>query len=159
MFSSDTNYPELLTSSVPGIKWPAVSEPGTAHMLSIHWQLEQTQWWPVKRLENFQNRQLAQLLDHSYRYSPFYRQRLADAGYSAGQAMNDDFWFQIPPLTRQDIQDNPATLPCSKYPKEHGNLIKLSSSGSLGKPVTIHRPLITQLFYDAYNFRDHSKCF
>lgn len=135
--------------------WPSVVSPKAAQILSLLWQLEKTQWWSAEQLEKAQFKQLGELLGSAYRDSEFYRAQLEGIGYKLGMQITRKFWNTLPVLSRDMLQQEPDKLKCNNYPREHGKLLKLTSSGSTGKPVTIYRPKVTALFYEAHTFRDH----
>lgn len=64
-------------SRLPGVAWPAVPAPAAAQLLALQYQFEQTQWWPVERLQAMQLQQFAQVFRHAVTTVPFYRQRFA----------------------------------------------------------------------------------
>ncbi len=59
------------TPSMEGNVWPAVPNRRSAIMLSLLFQLEQSQWWDKERLQAAQFRQAAELLRHARRTTPF----------------------------------------------------------------------------------------
>jgi len=155
MYFKTTTNPHQIPSAVPGISWPPVFRPRAAQILSMLWQLEQTQWWSADQLEQAQFKQLGELLDNAHYDSAHYHEQLEKIGYSPGMQITRAFWNTLPVLTRDDLQQEPDKLKCRDYPKQHGKLSKLSSSGATGQPVTIYRPAITKLFYDVHNFRSY----
>ncbi len=144
-----------LTSAPDGIAWPAVPEGPGAAVLGILFQLEQTQWWPAERLREAQHGQLAALLDHAWRTVPWYRERLASAGYEPGIPFPQDNWSRIPILTRGEVVNGGDALLSVMVPASHGGLGEIHTSGSTGRPVRAVRTELWELFWRAFTLRDH----
>ena len=68
--------PLSINSVIGGITWPAVPAVNAAALLSILFQLEQTQWWTPEQILVRQRDQLQALLEHARANVPFYRERL-----------------------------------------------------------------------------------
>lgn len=144
-----------LITIVPGARWPAIT-PGTgAGVLSLLWQMEQSEWMPAAVIRQQQFRQLNLLLQHAFRHSSYHRQHLGESGYDDSQTLDEDHWSAIPVLTRHALQQYPEQIRCTSYPESHGKLAELSSSGSTGRPVMVYRTTLTKAFYDAHTLRDH----
>ncbi len=62
-------------SATPGIVWPAISDQSGNILLTLLFQLEQSQWWPPERLCAAQFGQAARLLRHAFETVPFYSER------------------------------------------------------------------------------------
>src|SRR3546814_3683144 len=82
-----------------------------------------------------QLRQAAALLHHAYRQVPFYRDRLAEAGFVPGKPVTPAVWARIPVLTRSELQQAGTALHSPEVPESHGGRYEISSSGSTGRPV------------------------
>lgn len=137
---------DALPSQVPGIHWPAVVGARDAAVLALLFQMESTQWLSGEALRERQERQLGALLDHARRHSSFYRERLP----------NDlARWHEIPLLTRADLQTQADAIRASVYPRAHGKTFDMATGGSTAEPVTVRRPALTQLFWQAATLRDH----
>jgi len=76
---------------------------------------------------------LRALLFHAEKNVPFYQKRFRDIGFSARNFDSVDQLSEIPPLTRQDLQDNWQDIVALNY--DLNALSKGSSSGSSGLPV------------------------
>ena len=79
-------------SSLAGILWPAITPPPGAALLSLLFQLEQSQWLRPKVLVDQQFQQLAVLADFLWQASPFFRTRLEFAGWSPGMPLDHALW-------------------------------------------------------------------
>ncbi len=144
-----------LNSAADGIEWPAVPEGAGAAILAILFQLEHSQWWPPERLREAQHLQLTALLDHTWRTVPWYRDRLADAGFQPDAAFPLDSWSRIPVLTRAEVVAAGDDLLSVMVPAGHGRLAEIHTSGSTGRPVRAVRTGLWELFWRAFTLRDH----
>ena len=144
-----------LLSAHSTIAWPALPGREAAMTLSVLQQLEQSQWWTPEEVFSQQLRQAAELLHHAYRHLPYYRDRLAEAGFVPGKALTPAVWAAIPLLTRAGLQEAGAALHSPEIPKSHGVTYEISSSGSTGRPVKAKSTRMAQLLWDALTLREH----
>jgi phenylacetate-CoA ligase len=143
------------TPSMEGNLWPAVPNQRSAIMLSLLFQLEQSQWWDPERLQAAQFRQAAEVLRHARRTTPYYAERLSDIGWRYGQPLTADIWSELPLLRREDIQDAGERLHSRALPKGHGKTGAISTSGSTGKPVRVLTTDLTTAMWVAFTLRDY----
>jgi phenylacetate-CoA ligase len=133
-------------SSIDGAAWPAVPTPAGAALLSIFFQLQQTQWWSPEALAAAQREQLTLLLRHARAHVPFYRRRLpADI----------EDWDSLPILTRGDVQAAGSDLLAERLPGGHGEPREIFTSGSTGTPIRSLRTQLWELYWSAFTLRDH----
>lgn len=142
-------------SALPGIVWPAVPAPGAATKLALLFELEQAQWWSPERIASRQFGQLQRLLAHAAATVPFYRERLAAAGFSSGQQFPPAAFAGLPLLRRIDLQQHRDALRSSAPPPEHGATTTIQSSGSTGMPVMTLATAWTQLLWEVLTLREH----
>ena len=126
-------------------------------------RFEASQWWSPDVLERYQLDQLAALLSHAYEAVPFCRERLAAAGYRRGQAISWEFWRSLPRLRRADVQDLGEALRSAGLPPDHGGAMKISTTGSTGRPVSVWRSgqqalvmaavVLRKLIWQGWDFR------
>jgi phenylacetate-CoA ligase len=110
---------------------------------TFEWLLE-TQEWPRAEIERLQDEQLKRLFEHAHRHSPFYAQRLAEAGWSPGDSAVREALTKLPPLEKRDLQerlDDVATAP--RW--EGVRYLTSNTGGTTGRPTT---------FYVDYDARD-----
>ena len=131
----------------------ATPTPYGRRLLALTDQLEDSQWWQPELLQRYQFGQLERLLAHAHETVPFYRARLAAAGYRPGQAITPEFWRSLPLLQRSDLQDQGDALKSTSVPAEHGGTFKLSTSGSTAMPVTVWRTDLHALILSAVVLR------
>lgn len=147
--------PYLPKSSIPGIIWPALPGAMAADMLSIQYQLEQSQWWAIEEIRAHQYQQLQPLLAHAYESTDYYRKMLDRIGYVANEKMTPEKWKAIPVLPRSHIQSFPDTLASHKQLKQHGPVSEIQTSGSTGKPIKVKRTELNNIFWQAFTLREH----
>lgn len=147
-----------VASAIEGITWPGIPAGNGGAMLSILFQLEQSQWWPEGRILQYQRRQLSQLLRHSAERVPFYRDRLRGGLADLPDAGDwTEAWRRIPILRREDIQaaDEAEAMLADTLPRGHGDWREIHTSGSTGKPIRSVRSQLWELIWSAFTVRDH----
>ena len=142
-------------SAAKGIIWPALTNPDNSLLLSLIYQLEQSQWWSKEQLEAQQMLQISQLLAYAYQTIPFYQKRLGILLEISDRLLNFDDFRQIPILTRQDLQEHGKEMISGEIPESHLPTGKGQTSGSTGKPITFCSTRVTGVFYRALNLRSH----
>ena len=88
----------------------------------------QSQYWPMERLIAYQRTLLTKLVDYARRSVPFYRSRLEPALTRDGR-IDWARWGNIPIIGRQDLIEGFDALQSRRYPREHGPVWQMSSSG------------------------------
>ena len=81
-------------SAVQGIVWPAISDQTGSILLTLLFQLEQSQWWPPERLRAAQFGQAGKLLRHAFESVPFYTKSLDEAGYRHDAVLDEESMYQ-----------------------------------------------------------------
>ncbi len=141
-------------SSVPGIVWPAIPEMNSNILLTLLFQLKQSQWWPPERMRQMQFRQADNLLRHAFESVIYYQKCLSEAGYSPDIRLDEESWLKLPLLKREDIQQAGKELWSQALPEGHGNADKTATSGSTGKPVELLSTGLTGIFWNLFTVRD-----
>lgn len=150
-----TDSLDLIRSSTIGMAWPGLPVGRGALLLALQYQFEQTQWWPPERLRRQQFHQLGLLLGHARETVPFYRQRLDAAGFRPGMDVTDAWFSTLPTLTRAEVHVHGGALQSGNLPAAHAPVTQGQTSGSTGIPVSFLSTQVTQLFWQAFNLRDH----
>jgi phenylacetate-CoA ligase len=119
-------------------------------------QLEQSQWWSVDQLRDYQFKQIRRLLRHAWETAPFYRERLTAAGYATGGSFDGTAWLRLPLLTRRDIQSAGDAIHSNNAPAKLGRVTAIQTSGTTGEPVTVRRTEADALLWEALTLRDHA---
>lgn len=152
MSSSDARgtAPLRPQSMVPGIGWPRVLQGLAATMEVLQAQLRASERAAPAAIRALQQNQIELLAAHAHAQSPFWRARLAAAGYGASSN-----WFAaLPILGRGDAQAAGAELMAREVPKAHGRIHHLKTSGSTGTPLLIAKTDLALLFWKAMTLRD-----
>lgn len=139
-------------SVVTGVAWPAIGHDASAHLQSLLFQLEHTQWLSPGAVWQRQHYQLKQLLRHAAETVPHYREAL--------RGMDNDrlewpAFRSLPILKRQALQENFTSLCCTRVPPSHGAVTEGRTSGSTGMPVSFLLTAATQHFWNALTLREH----
>ncbi len=147
--------PPIPISKFPGIDWPALPGKADGAMLSLAYQLEQSQWLAPQDLLALQFRQLERILTGAARTVPFYGPRLQVlAGLRRGE-LTMEKWRKIPLLARAELQEAGAAMTSRKIPRGHRPLSEIMTSGSTGRPVSVLGTGVTGTFFRALNLRYH----
>lgn len=101
-------------------------------------QLKQFQSLPVETQKKIQLRQLRVLLQYARR-SSFWKQKLAQAGFANEGPISPSALFQLPRLTRQELQEKFEALRTYEVGKADDQVIVDKTSGSTGQPVAVER--------------------
>lgn len=142
-------------SAMLGMAWPAMADDHGAQLLALSWQFEQTERWPAETLLRHQLQQLAQVIEHASRTVPWYRERLAAAGWRSGAPLTPAALHDLPLLTRRDIQSAGAALRSTAIPPQFGATHENRTSGATGEPVQVLRTALDALLWQVNTLRDH----
>jgi len=86
---------------------------------------------------------------------PYYRDRLKGLPWQSGAPLDGEIWRQLPVLRREDVQDGiGGALLSESYPKDHGAIRKVSTSGSSGMSVTVASGAVSSIFWNVITLRD-----
>ena len=64
-----------------GLAWPAILQSNGSIILSLLFQLQQSQWWALEKQRVQQYRQAVEPLRHAGNSVPYYRKRLKDIAW------------------------------------------------------------------------------
>jgi phenylacetate-CoA ligase len=142
-------------SAVEGVSWPGLPDAGGAIILSLMFQLGQSQWWPPEALLESQFRQLGLVLRHAARWVPHYRESFAAQGFDPAAPLTAARWAELPVLTRPKLQGSFEGLSAERVPREHGRTAQIFTSGSTATPVRVLSTALSNLFWRAVTLRDH----
>lgn len=147
--------PVIPRSAVSGLAWPALPNRTERAVLALLFQLEGSQWWPAQTLLAAQLRQLQQLIDHSARTVPFYRERLAPVVNLPTGELTLERFGQVPVLGRAEAQAAGEALLSCAAPEDHGRVSAFHTSGSSGRPLQGWRTELAPLINTAVGLRYH----
>lgn len=94
-------------------------------------QLEQSQWWPTERLQQFQLQRLRALLAEAGRAVPYYRELFARLAFDPAQVNGVAELARLPLLDKPTIRAHTEAL---KHPQAQG-LARFNTGGSSGEPL------------------------
>ena len=149
------SLPRMPTSIVEGIVWPALPGQKGRALLSLLYQLEQTQWWPPDELAAWQFRQLRALVDHARETVPFYRDRLQAAASAPGSGSRPSIGGGFPSSRGPTCRAPDPASSVRQPPAAHGTRSEIFTSGSTGRPIRAVRTEMSLLFWSAFTLRDH----
>ena len=141
-------------SAVPGIVSPAIPRSRAATILSLLFQLEQSQYYPPAVLTALQCGQLKTLFRYAASRVPFYRDRFARAGVDPRGEVTLDVLRRLPILTRTEFQEAGDSIKTTALPPAHGKVSKVMTSGTTGRAVTLYKTELMARFWDAFVLRD-----
>jgi phenylacetate-CoA ligase len=108
---------------------------GTSTMRCLR-DLEQSQWWPLERIQELQTARLKLLIDHAYTHVPHYRTLMDARGLTPADIRNAYDLALLPVLTRQDVQQLGRRMIADNWPQE---LLRVAqTSGSTGTPLQFY---------------------
>lgn len=131
----------------------AATKPDRLRGLVDQWEVDQ--WRSPQAIAARQDQHLAALLEHAWRQVPYYRRRLATAGYHPGMPVTPEIWQALPILQRGEVQTAGPALQADALPPGHGSSTPVTTSGSTGQPVTVTKSGLAQLVWSAITLREH----
>lgn len=143
-------------SGIAGLVWPPVAKPAQAQLLALVQWLDRSQWLDLASIQAGQLSQLAVLLPHFARQSPWLGQRLQAQGQTAVQLSSSFQAFAaLPVTTRRDVQQAGESFHSRVVPPAHRPVAPKQTSGSTGETVKVYRTALNQLFWLATTVREH----
>ena len=118
-------------------------------------RLEKSQWFPRDQLDQLQESMLVRVVEHQYRYSPYFKQRLDSQGLTCQDVSTLAGLTRLTPFTKKDIQAAGESFNADSVPRAHLPLSKSQTSGSTGQPVDTFKTSMNTLFWHALVMRDH----
>jgi phenylacetate-CoA ligase len=131
-------YSGLLES----VLWPLHNAATGRRYCERRRRLEETQWWSLEKLRDFQWNELSRLLDIAFTSAPYYQEKYAAAGARREDIRSWEDFARLPRLTRAEVSANRERL-CNR--SFGGRLLPHATGGSSGTPT---RFFITAESYD-----------
>jgi len=94
---------------------------------------EQSQWWPPKQLEEWQNERLRTLISHAYESVPYYQQLMRQRRLTPDDIRRVADLYKLPVLTKETVRTRFKSL----ISVRHGKLVEGHSSGTTGSPISV----------------------
>ncbi|MDD2509638.1 MAG: phenylacetate--CoA ligase [Syntrophomonas sp.] len=102
--------------------------------IMLYWDQEK-ECMPREELEKLQLRRLKETVFRTYAFVPTYKEKLSQAGITAGDIQSLDDLKRLPFTTKQDLRDN---YPFSLFAVPMSEVVRIhSSSGTTGKPTVV----------------------
>jgi len=116
-------------------------------------QFHQSERADPAMMRALQLQQIRVLAAHAYERSPFWRARFDGAGCHPGSAP-DEWFHQLPILTRNELKAAGNTALATPTPTSHGSIGYVKTSGSTGNPLEIAKTELDQIFWMAITLRE-----
>lgn len=128
--------------------------PQAAQVLMLAEQLRQYETASVDEIRQTQQVQLRTLMQHAWQYSPFWRQRLEQAGFDAALADTSSFG-RLPALQRGELQTQGDDIRAHWPGLDSKQIMTAASSGSTGIPVRVEKDARTYMpLYSALSWTE-----
>ncbi len=144
---------QIPLSSVREVSIPAMPRGDAGYLLSLQYQLDQSQWWSPEELLTQQLGQLQILVEHAWRTIPFYRKRLESADYSPARKLTLEIFATLPILSRREVQKAERALGSKALHRDHGKTNLIQTSGSTARPIKVLTTKLAQLMINALTLR------
>ena len=100
-------------------------------------ELERSQWFSLQQIQETQWAKLLRLVSHAYSNVPYYRDLFDGHGIKPSNINSFDDLWKIPLLSKKAIRENFDRMVADTFDRK--SLIRSTTSGSTGEPVTILR--------------------
>lgn len=125
---------DLYTKLIAGVIFPLHERLKGRSTLKTRRFLENSQWWTKQQLEELQFFRLRELLRHAYRYVPYYKGLLEQAGLTGGDVASLGELQKLPMLTKSIVRANSGLLKSAQA----GRLTRFNTGGSSGEPLIFY---------------------
>jgi len=127
----------------PGLKYVYGAVPPRFRYGKVFWRtynlLQESQWWGREKLEEYQMRQLEELLKRAYENVPYYRRAFDERGLKPKDIGDFDDLKKLPYLTKDIVRENLSDLIATNYPKL--KLQSVTTGGSTNTPVRFYHEI------------------
>ncbi|KON27198.1 hypothetical protein AC481_05565 [miscellaneous Crenarchaeota group archaeon SMTZ-80] len=113
-------------------------------------ELEKTQWHASEELKELQWKRLKEVLNYAYGNILYYQKRFKEIGIHPDDIKYPQDLVKIPLLNKIDVRDNIHELLAKN---RHQRLIRYSSSGSTGEPLTLFISRMAEGYFHAAQYR------
>jgi len=101
----------------------------------LNW-LEDSQWWPAAKIEEYQNEQLHKLIEHAYSNVPYYRRVFDKQRLKPGDIKSVEDLHKIPLLTKEDVRNHADEMVARTFSRK--DLVFCHTSGTTGKSLQFY---------------------
>ena len=99
-------------------------------------ELEESQWWPLERIQELQSQRLQRLVEHAYSRVPYYRRVMDEHGLIPSDIRTVADLPKLPILAKADIRAAGDSLISSDFDRRQ--LRGMRTSGSTGEPLAFY---------------------
>jgi len=121
---------------------PALDAVRGTRTMQCNRALEESQWWPLDRIEELQRERLRQLITYSYERVPYYRGLMNEQGTSPFDVKSAADLHKLPVLTRDIVRAHSSELLADGFPRSQ--LHRSKTGGSTGTPLVFFSTLDDQ---------------
>ena len=116
--------------------------------------LQESQWWSIERLKQYQMQQLKKLLNHAYKNVPYYKRIFDEKLLKPKNIQNFEDFRKLPYLTKDIVRGNSDNLIAKNISKE--NMKYVTTGGTSGKPLGFYIEERTIFIRDAFDWRQYN---
>jgi len=113
--------------------------------------LNESQWWPSNRLEEYQNEELRRLICHCYENVPYYRNLFLQHKLKPADIKGKKDLWKVPELTKEIVREHSSDLLDVNTPREH--MEYCTTGGTSGTPLGIYIDRQTHAIRRAFEWR------
>jgi phenylacetate-CoA ligase len=117
-------------------------------------ECEESQWWTLARLREWQQQRLAEILKHAATRVPYYRRLFAEHGLAVSQLQTPEDLQRVPLLTREHVRAHRQDLLAEGVTP--AGLRWESTSGTSGVPLRVAMDSATYLRIKAVQWLQHA---
>lgn len=125
---------DLYTALISGLLFPLHERLKKHDSVAVRKEMELSQWWDKKRLDELQLARLCQLLAHAQAHVPYYRGLFAEIGFKAEDFRSLADLARLPLLDKSKIRLNIEALKSKKA----RHLARFNTGGSGGNPLIFY---------------------
>ena len=115
---------------------PAMDVIRGTHTMRCLRELEESQWWPLDRIEELQRARLQKLISYSYERVPYYRRAMDEAGVVPADVKSASELSLLPVLTRNLVRAHSDELLAEGFSRK--KLRRCTTGGSTGTPLVFY---------------------
>jgi phenylacetate-CoA ligase len=125
---------ELYTSLISGVLFPLHERIKQHNSVAVRKEMESSQWWDEKRLRELQLARLLQLLIHTQKHVPYYRDLFAKMHFDVQDVHSLSDLARLPLLDKATIRANTDALKSENTRA----LARFNTGGSSGEPLIFY---------------------
>ena len=144
-----------MISDNPDIVWPPIVHNYNATLMTLVGYLRESERYPLPMIRYAQGLQLKKVIEHHYKHTPVFTERMTAAGLKPGDIKRVVDLARLPVIHKRDIQANKSRFVCDLIPEGHKPIGEVKTSGSTGEPIAVMRTAVNQLMWEAMAIRDH----